>query len=216
MVIGAAVAGVAALIGGAAQLCGEERAIVRQAQRMPEVAARDVRDQERVKLVGRIVRLGAELEAPLSRRSCVAYRVRLHGSRDATGVYAHEERKRDFLLGDAAGDLVWVRARAARLIDVPDFEVRVGERHGADARVAAFLERHGQRLTARRRPSMRYVLEEGVLAVGDAVTIVGRARHELDPSELLVRPLRQAPLRVVLEAGVEAPLYVIPAARRPA
>lgn len=211
MLIAAAVGGVAALLGAASYLGGDERAIVRDAERRPEVAARDLRAGARVKLVGRVIQLAAPLEAPLSLRPCVAYRVRLHGSTDATGAYAAEERTSDFWVCDAAGGLVAVHTRGARLIATPDLELRVDGRRATDARAAAFLARHRARAKHH-----RYVLEEGVLAAGDLVTIVGCARRQLDPAETVIRSLREPPTKMVFEATDADALYVIAARRPPA
>jgi hypothetical protein len=175
-------------------------------------ALRDVAEGARVRVVGRLELVEPALAAPITRRGCAAYRVELQALDEGRRVFVTDEQTQDFLVRDQHGELARVRARAAHLLFDHDAELRTGRAATLSPPVAAFLARHRQETrTALGRP-LSYFVREGVLAPGQEIAIVGRARREIDRSGRH-GSYRHPPTRLVFDAAGDEPLYVAPARR---
>ena len=163
-------------------------------------------DGGQVKLQGIAATDGGELRAPFSGRACVAYELTLFDFEGVRPVLlARETMAREFLLRDASG-VAHVVPEPARIGIEPDKRWRFESllQH-ADGRVAELLRRHGLDASHAGQP---LVICEGVIAVGGAVAVLGRATREPDPAGGAT-PYRTLGTRPLVTGSAEAPLLLV-------
>jgi len=160
---------------------------VRAVERLPTSLVRELNEGRQVKLEG-VVEPGETVTAPLTQRPCIGWTVRSVRVNEGLWVVGRADRSGacDFVVRDAAGDRIWVRARRA-----------------------AFVYTEGSPISAG-RDATAGVLRESILSAGDAVTVVGMVRRELDPGGVSI--YREAPTRLVLD-GI--PLWILPGVKVP-
>ncbi len=168
------------------------------------VRVADVGDGCDVKLEGAAVPVdGRGLEAPFSRRRCVAYELTLF---DLDGVrptlLAREVVACPFLLRDDSGT-AYILPTTARIGIQPDKQWRYDPIRPTTARVAALLARHD---VAARAQGRTLLVCEGVLEVGVVVAVSGHATQELDPTAPAL--YRTASTRPRLTGSDSAPLLL--------
>jgi len=182
---------------------GVGRAIQRlmQARRMNKrirAAARTelaaVREGEIVRVTGTARPLGAALEAPLSLRACVYYGVVVHAW-DQLGnvrVLGHEDERLPFTLVDGEARAV-VDPKIATVSSAYDHVTRWRPRAPAPDAVEALLARLG---LARHLWMGTSVVElsEAVLELDEAISVVGAAEREPDPTATPVGGYRDGSL----------------------
>lgn len=172
----------------------------------------EVQEGAIVKLVGRATLAGAPLTAPISERPCLAWNVAIEVRRGSGNKKRWREVHQDsdvrgFVLEDATG-----RAR----IDVSRARVVLSEDHRAghdggwsDGSVAllAYCGGRGVDTSTFFGGSVPVRSREGVIDLGELVTVMGVARFEDDPSAA-GDGYRSMGKLLVLEAPSDAPLLI--------
>jgi hypothetical protein len=174
---------------GIIALAGTGRWYLARRRGIPSFARRLARTPERriaahaggpTRFVGSVVVTGAQLEAPLSARPCVYYRVVVEELDDTRGdhgwvVLLDTRDHAPFWLHDDSGrarvDLTHSRVDVALDVDLPDHDLV------ALTRGATMLARHG--LTPGPRRILRF--REGILGAGQTIAVAGRAARTPDP-----------------------------------
>jgi hypothetical protein len=152
---------------------------------------------------------GTKLIAPLSGRACAAWFARVTGadalvSNESPSVVAEDAVP--FLVDDGTGAAIVVASEASLLLAC-DVTETLGFSRKPPAEVLRFLRAH-QRGRHRVRTDWRLSWQEGILAEGQLVAIVGRGRWELD-SSAAVQNYRQPGRTLVVErAAPSNELYV--------
>jgi hypothetical protein len=158
--------------------------------------------------VGRIVGVVGPLAgetpiAPLTGRACVAWFVRVSGgdthvTGDTPVVEAHGAAP--FTVRDETGQAI-VPGDDLSLLLALDVTDTLGTSRRAPPRVVRFLREHAP---ARRTIAVDWRLswEEGILAEGQRVAVVGRGRREADP-EAAGGSYRDAATRLRMERGAD-------------
>lgn len=183
-----------------------------RARRLPVTPIDRAGDGVRVKIVGRLEAGKRPLEAPISGRACVAWTVEVQeGSNLRTIVL--EGQTQDFVLHDGSGRTAIVRTAGARVAFGTDAWMAPAQ---PSERMRAFLRRHRRPESGDPGSPSPYRYRESVLEPGEAITVVGMAQLEIDPSES-AGSYREPPLRVVIGAAPSAPLWILdgPANWRP-
>lgn len=154
------------------------------------------------------------LEAPLSGRRCVWWRVTVEslspGGEHSTSSWTQvidESEAVDFLVEDPTGRVL-VRATEAHAVIDPDEHYGEGaiEDESTTPELAAFLRRWGQSVGDRK---LRYA--EAAITGGDGVEVVGRGRWEPDPDpSAAAGDYRSTPSRLVMAKTDDDPLYLYP------
>jgi hypothetical protein len=169
--------------------------------RVPRQDVKWVREGERVRIVGVVESVQSPLEAPLSRRPCLAWVVVAHlrgPNRPAVTI----DRAVDLIVRDSTGTAFAVSPQAALVLDETStyghLEQPPGELAGSISADA----------WAKRDSQLRF--EEGVIKPGDEVALIGKARWQADP-EGGGGSYREPPRRLVLDGAI---LTNLPKARR--
>ncbi|MBX7191130.1 MAG: E3 ubiquitin ligase family protein [Sandaracinaceae bacterium] len=176
---------VVVVVGLAAMFFSEAAQTRRAMLRVPRSNVSAAIDGELVRLVGRVVELDPALDAPLSHRRCVAFRV-LVETKQSTGKSSHwvstidQRESVRFVLEDESGRARIEAAQSKLLVEL-DEEQGSGFLNDATPELEAYLAEHGKESTnfLGLNKSMRY--REGVLALGETVAVLGVARWEDDP-----------------------------------
>jgi hypothetical protein len=207
-----------ALVGAAAvtltivtvsRFLGREARLARTIRKMPSTAMAAARDGRVCKIVG-VLEPIEELGAPITLRACACWEVTVEGAEGRSGwsQLAREDGRRNFLLRD--GDQrALVRVEGARLWFGKDYEFTSGTFVDPDptTRFEEFMKEH--HIATRGWVFNKQLrCREGVLARGQPVAVVGLARWEPDPDAASGGAYREAPQRLVLEAGGDLPLVV--------
>lgn len=175
----------------------------------------DMAEGERGRIEGQALTLDQQLEAPLSRRKCLCWQVRVEvysasrASSDlGTGGWRQvvdESSAVDFLVEDASGRALVRSAGANASIDADAYYGDGAiEDEQTTPELVEFMRSWGQTTEGRQ---LRY--EEGIVAAGDVVEVVGRGRREPDPDPAATRDYRSTPTRLILEGGAEEPLALV-------
>jgi len=137
-----------------------------------------------IKLIGTLSCAGEPLRAPLSERPCSAYEVLVRTEGKSAHRVVRDAAHADFWLNDGTGTAL-VRMKDAKVSIHQDTHRRSGTFNKATPELEAFLRKHGKTSidtafgASFNRP-LRY--EEGVLAAGETVAVVGYATREADVS----------------------------------
>lgn len=156
-----------------------------------------------VVLVGRA--RGAEplLSAPLTGRTCIAYKVVVIADRDAPPV-AVDTRCVRFELTDDSGTAL-ITDRDGELQLATDWSVTAGgTTEPLNRQLAEYLATIGQKATFWR--TLR--LEESVIADDTPVAVLGIARRVSDPDPQRVDHYRELPTRLAVEGSAARPLWI--------
>jgi hypothetical protein len=153
--------------------------------------------------VGRIVGVAGYVEeetliAPLTGRACAAWSVRIGGADSRVrGQTALIEARRaaPFTVSDETGQAV-VHADDTSLLLAFDVTETLGFSGRAPPRLVHFLREHG-REGNRIGHDWRLSWQEGTIAEGQRVAVVGRGRREIDP-EAAEGTYRKAATRLVM------------------
>jgi hypothetical protein len=173
---------------------------------LPRTSLADVREGRLLKVVGRVELLDP-IVSPLAKRPCAAYSVKLQEKVTTFDSLIHvvESASRDFVLRDGSGYVV-VRAANASIFWEHAVELRGALwQDRATAEIRAFLRRHDLPSTDC-VGELPYRFSEGVVADGTELTLIGRARREIDVHDAAV--FREPLTRVVFEAATD-PLVLI-------
>lgn len=149
----------------------------------PRSAIADAQDGQVVRVVG-VVEAEATVEAPISGRPCVAWRVKVeekqrsnNGTRWDTVIDDHDEVAFSVVEGDARA---LVRPLRVHAVLEQDGHATSGFLDDATPRLEAFLAARGRSSTGLVfNRTMRY--REGVVEPGELVAVVATARWERDP-----------------------------------
>jgi len=160
-------------------------------EKLAPVPIRQVTDNRRVKIVGKLRFVGAPLPAPLSGRPCAFCDVR--ASDDNGVIVASESEGCDFYVDDGTGRAI-ICVSVARVFVKLDARYRSHGRQ-VTSRQAAFLERHHQTPAG----PLRYI--EGTLTSGETVTVVGVPFHEPDLDQRNLDTLRDMPMCLRFEGA---------------
>jgi hypothetical protein len=165
--------------------------------------------------VGRIVGTAGHLAeeraiAPLSGRACAAWFVRVTGAESSTrggGVPVVEAGgAAPFTVSDETGQAI-VRAREVTALLPFDSTETLGAFGKPPPRVLRFLREH-RREESPLAIDWRLSWQEGILAEGQRVAVVGRGRREIDP-EAAEGGYRRAATRLVMTgAGEDEELFM--------
>ena len=151
--------------------------VPRKMKRTPRVGIGDAPSGETVRICG-VVRVFEDqpLTAPLSRRPCAAWSIRIRAER-AGGLVeevAHHQTVQAFYV-DEGDDTALVVGPEIRLDMVIDRGETVAH---LDQNLHDFLSAQHILLV----DGLRYMIEEGVIELGETVSVVGQGRWEVDPS----------------------------------
>jgi hypothetical protein len=179
---------------------------------VPKTSVAEAPEGQWVRLVGRVQTGDRVLRAPLSQRTCVAFRVLVeepqgrHSKPVPPLVYHHESVA--FAIEDASG-IARIEGTSEQVLIDLDHRERWRTLEDASAEVQAYLSRHSRTSGSNRSR----VYREGVLTPDEIVTVVGLACWEDDPSSGAVDPsqggFRDAPRkkRLVLRPTPDTPVY---------
>lgn len=201
-----------ALIAGFSWYFDEHRRRLEELRQVDVTPIADAKAGELVRIVGVLKKHEALVAAPLSGRLCAHYEVRVleYVSSGRSGRWQlrfRETESRSFVVADASGRAL-VDVRSFECAVVRDQNRRSGTFQDATPELEAILARNAMQSTGLLglNRSLRY--EEGVLELGERVTVLGRARWEDDPDD--PRPVEARAgyrenarrQRLVIEAGV--------------
>jgi hypothetical protein len=204
---------VASLIGffvaavGAVRYFGHDKRLLRKMNHVAATKIASARDQETVKIIGRLEYLLQPLTAPLSGRACAYYYVCAEERNEDVFI---EEMKQDFLVRDDDGNTAIVRMGASTALAREDAHFfsasfRGGQLTGA---MTALLIRHGKTPMGYSAAGSEFERDvsftEALFEAGDYVAVVGRARWVVDASAEATTHYREIPRRLVLGDGQTA------------
>lgn len=162
----------------------------RKVARTPRVALGELQEGVVARVVGRAGKLDDVLEAPLTGRACVYYRVTIAQPIWAFGrVLAREERGITFTIDDATGHAIIDPSGC--IIDLAKDGRDDTVSHIPNGREVALLARFGieakewvemERGRAPVRLDRSFIFREAIIEVGETIAIVGSAVREPDPS----------------------------------
>ncbi len=175
-----------------------------RARRLPLTPLDRVTDGARVKVAGRLDAGAQPLAAPISGRACAAWSVEVQEFPGCETI-AVEQKLQEFVLRDGSGRPALVRAARASVVFEEDAAWTPAR--PTDTMVA-LLRRHRLRESGYFGWPTPYRYCEGVLEPGETITVVGVARLEIDPSGT-AGSYREPPMRVVLSATPERPLWIL-------
>lgn len=176
----------------------------------------DVREGERVKVTGRVLRSDRALLAPVSKRSCVAWQVRVdelrHRGRSRHWETIIEEHDGvDFALdeGSAVARVEVGRSgHHAQLALGFDHHTRAGLMTDASEELRAFLQSRGFEATGMLGFNRSFRYSEGVIEEGERIAVLGVGRWEVDPSVQPSGGYREAGRRLIVGAPPGELLHV--------
>ena len=168
---------------------------------MSSVPIGELSEGHHARVAGTVRSVGSTIDAPFSGRACVAFYVRVKGQIGPRGtamkVDLVEQGGIPFAIEDGSGRAI-VDPQHAKLELVLDQDAIVGE---TSARANAFCERHGIAIS---HGLLHYY--EGVIEVGDQVTVLGAGVQVPDPE---APPYRGDPAMVLrLACDPETPIEV--------
>jgi len=177
-----------------------------------QLAIADATEGAVVRIVGTAKLAEGALEAPLSRRPCLCWRVDVHhydpGGPDwpaRTTRVIEECEATDFVVVDESGRAL-VRGGGAHVVVDADEHYGDGaiENEATTPELEAFLDRWGQTVGDRQ---LRYA--EAIVAEGDQVQVVGRGSWEPDPDPAAAAgDYRSKAMRLVVEGTEEEPVAI--------
>jgi hypothetical protein len=179
-----------------------------RARRLPTTPLDRVGGGVRVKVVGRLEAGKQPLEAPISGRATAAWAVELQAGSNL-GTIVVERQAQDFVLRDGSRRTAIVRAAGASVAFATHAWMSPAQ---PSERMLAFLRRHRQPESGDPGAPSPYRYRESVLEPGEAITVVGLAHLEIEPSES-AGSYREPPLRVVIGAAPNAPLWILDSPR---
>ncbi len=189
--------------------------IRRRVNKMRLTPMRDVVDGRRVKVSGIVDLPAPPLTAPLSGRPCAAWSVVLQEPAEGWHTVAQESVAAEFSLVDETGMSARVTAGNVEIVYSLDVGVESGWNRPPTERLREILVRHQKELDSFFGRPRRYRALEGVIEHGERVTVVGRARREIDPNpRVLGDPYREPPQRLVLTADHDGPIFILDAPAR--
>lgn len=166
---------------------GAVRMQQRERLALPAASFGSLNDGKRAFLVGRITTVGKPLQAPLSGRAVVYYRMSIDEvSTRASPICIHHHRFADFALSDEQGQTVLVKASGTS--QGPQFELvsplggmAVPQLHllPTDRRIRALLEAQGLDAKELERKRVTFRCAEVSLEPGACVGVKGQLREEL-------------------------------------
>lgn len=186
--------------------------LLRSIRAAPRVSVADATDGTLVRIVGTLRGAGTLVRAPISGRTCAAFHVIVEEGGGKNWLCVAEEREaHEFLVEDASGTaLVRLRTKEGDAAIVFD---RSGFIHDAPVAVGAFLAARGRRPVGHLGLNHGLRYSEGVLAPGERVAVVGRARWIDDPNGIATadrtadyRAPAQRRRALVLEASELSPV----------
>lgn len=183
--------GIVGFIAWAGWYYSEHQQRLRELGQVDPTRIADAKDGEMVRIVGVLRALpSAEglLDAPLSGREGAHWDVRVleYVSRGKSGSYVErfrESASQPFLLEDETGR-ARVDTTTFQCAIVRDQNLRSGTFQDATPEMEALLARHGFQSTNMLGLNRGFRYEEGVLEPGERVTVLGRARWEVDPDDV--------------------------------
>lgn len=205
-----------ALFGGAVTLIAFVSALTnaerRRRRRLKKAPRRDIRhlpDKQLARYTGRVLGHRQPLEAPLSGRACVCWRVVItERSGKSTRTLLDKQAGQDFTISDGTGKML-VRFEGAELALVLDGKYASGLGHDAAPALERFLAAHGEKSTGwvfNRDLTYR----EAALEPGEAVAVAGVAHAEPDPDpdpSLVLGP-RETAMHMVLDPAPKQPIII--------
>lgn len=146
----------------------------------------DVKDGDDVTITGKIVYAGRTITAPLSKRECVYYHVKVKDSSHYTDTFKNyidieEEKAGDVVIFDGEHYAI-INTKGVSAYVIKDEEFYSGFWSKTIPEVKAFLARHGERQTDFIGGSLDLRAQEGVVEEGEKLTVAGKAtwRNPLD------------------------------------
>lgn len=185
----------------------------RRLKTLTSVLIADATEGALVKVTGRLTLAGdTSLEAPLSGRRCAAYRAEVE-ERRSSGKSSHwvniirDDDVMDFAIEDDTGRAL-IKAIGAKLVIERDDHQTSGTFNDASERAEAFLMLHGKSSESflGLNKGMRY--QEGVLEPGEEVTVLGKARWEMDPDKSRSAGYRDRAKRLVIDMADDGTLII--------
>jgi hypothetical protein len=168
----------------AAVFFSENARIKRAIRKAPRTLIADFPEHGAAKIVGTVRLLDESIPAPLTKRDCAYYETtveehRRRGKHSRWVTIIRESGGVPFLLEDSSGRAL-VDPRGARVALVVDNKSRSGTFDDATAEEEEFLQRHNRQSKGWfLNRSLRY--REGVLEIGETVTVFGAGVREADP-----------------------------------
>jgi hypothetical protein len=195
---------------------GAARRNARTLRAAPLVRIGDAREGVQHRIHGRASAWQQTLEAPLTGRPCVYYEATIEQlvyrhRKDLAGDWvriAHEVVGVPFLVEDATGRAIVDPSGAIVELTV-DAGMQAGPCDHSTHRMRAFVERYYLEPTTNRSATeLRY--REGVVEVGESITVLGAGVREPDPDAAgKVGGYRDAaPMRLRLSGNAARPLYL--------
>ncbi len=175
------------------------------AARMPATRIADVTDGTLVRVVGRVVMPAAPLLAPWTRRPCVAYSLYVEGADERRVLELAEVTP--FVIVDDAGGRALVHPGRTSIQYTYDANEHSSFFHDGEPSFRDFLVRNGLPVAGLIAP-LPYRCHEGVIEPGEEITVIGVARHEMDPDGQ-TRGYRDQPMRAVFRVHRGSPPTVI-------
>lgn len=170
-----------ALIFIGAIFCGfyfSKKAIVKRAlKKAPYKRIHEFTPGERGKAVGKIVYAGQVLQAPLSKRHCVAYHVevqehRRHGKSSSWVTVINEEKRGDIVIHDGMG-YAFVEPQHIQTYFVQDANFSSGTFNDATPELIEYMRMHGRDTTGLLGFNKNLRYREGILEQHEVVAVVG-------------------------------------------
>ncbi len=175
------------------------------AARMPPTRISDVTEGTLVRVIARVQMPEAPLIAPWTRRPCVAYSLYVENAEGQRLLDLAEVTP--FLVSDDSGGRALVRPGPASIQYTYDANESTSFFHEGPSSFRDFLVRNGLPVDGLIAP-LPYRCHEGVIEPGEEITIIGVARHELDPDASALG-YRDQPTRAVFSTPDGTPPTVI-------
>lgn len=168
----------------------------------------EAREGDAARVTGRVTRIAGPLEAPLSKRPCAYWEVAVReGPIGSFRAVARRHQGTRAVIEDGSGRAV-IDLGAARVAVHRDHAASSNALAGPDEGMRRWLSDVGLLASLPRGFDLTSLeASEGVIAAGEVVTVLGRARWEVDPDE--APSLRgPPPRRLCLEPDDEGELLV--------
>lgn len=184
---------------------GAER-VRRKLRTQPATRIAEMTDDMRGKVVGTARAVGELLEAPLSKRPCIAYAVTVLEHSRHSGGKIHETRCASFVLEDGSGRAL-VDATDAHIAITGGGNVQSGSLDDPSMAAELFLQRHGRH--AYDGAITRRLYREAVVFDGDRIAVLGAGTREPDPDAQPTAEYRgDQPTRLRLTSSPKHPLVI--------
>jgi hypothetical protein len=172
---------------------------------MPPTAIADVSAGTLVRVVACVQMPPAPMHAPWTGRPCVAYSLYVENAEGRRLLELADVMP--FLVADDAGTRALVRPGRDSIQFTYDANESSSFFHEGPSSFRDFLVRNGLPVDGLIAP-LPYRCHEGVIEPGEEITIIGVARHELDP-DAATRGYRDQPKRAVFSTHAGTPPTVI-------